>query len=108
MKFSLVIVTSPDESRACSRALHFAVALRASGHELIQVFFYARSASLGLPHHDHLGWQGLTQDTAAELILCSASAEHFGVESAPKSFTIAGLGAMFEAGLYADRVVTFG
>tara|TARA_B110000503_G_scaffold133523_1_gene211149 strand:+ start:618 stop:944 length:327 start_codon:yes stop_codon:yes gene_type:complete len=108
MKFSLIIVTSPDESRACIRALRFATSLHDGGHELIQVFFYARSASLGLRHHDHRGWQALAEKTTAELILCSASAEYFGIDAAPDGFGIAGLGAMIEAGLSSDRVVTFG
>lgn len=108
MKFSLVVVTSPEESRACHRALRFAAALNEAGHELQQVFFYANSASIGLSHHEHTDWQNIAQATQAELILCSASAEHFGLEAPIAGFSIAGLGAMVEAGLSADRVVTFG
>ena len=108
MKFSLIVVTSPDESRACHRALQFAAALNQAGHALQQVFFYANGASIGLNHHEHSDWHNLAQATQAELILCSASAEHFGLGASLNGFSIAGLGAMVEAGLSAERVVTFG
>lgn len=108
MKFSLIVVTSPEESRACHRALRFATALNEAGHALQQVFFYANSASIGLSYHAHAEWQNIAQATQAELLLCSASAEHFGLEAPITGFSIAGLGAMVEAGVSADRVVTFG
>ena len=43
----------------------------------------------------------------AHLILCSASAETFGL-APDHDFSVEGLGELFEAGLNSDKVVSFG
>jgi len=109
MNYTLMVVQGPDAGRAPFRALRFARALVQSGHRLNRVFFFGPGVRIGLNWEGAqlADWQELACGTSAELILCSASAERWGIDTAPSGFTIAGLGALMESGMDSDRVLTF-
>lgn len=110
MNFTLMVMDGPDSSRAQARALGFAQAAVAQGHRVCRVFFYGAGARIGLPWDDdaRARWHALSQAADTELVLCSASAERYGMRDAPSGYVIAGLGALMEAGLDSDRIVSFG
>lgn len=129
MQFALAIYAGPFSSQASQTALHFARALLAQGHSLYRVFFYQDGVytanHLAVPPQDEQNlareWQALARDHQVELIVCIAAAlrrgiinaeeaQRYGLDSsnlAPE-FTISGLGQLLEAGVHADRLITFG
>jgi len=129
MKFALAIYAAPFSSQASQTALHFAQALLAQGHSLYRVFFYQDGVytanQLAVPPQDEQNlcaeWQALARNHQVELIVCIAAALRRGVINAEEAqrygldtsnlaaeFTISGLGQLLEAGVYADRLITFG
>ena len=101
----------------------------AEGHEIYRVFFYQDGVHTGnraiTPPQDEVNiqrlWSELATDNHIELIVCIASALRRGVldqteadryekscASLDPAFTISGLGQLIDAGLNADRLVTFG
>jgi len=129
MKFALAIYAAPFSSQASQTALNFAQALLAQGHSLYRVFFYQDGVytanRLAVPPQDEQNlcseWQTLARDHQVELIVCIAAAlrrgiinpeeaQRYGLDGsnlAPE-FTISGLGQLLEAGVQADRLITFG
>jgi tRNA 2-thiouridine synthesizing protein D len=107
MRYTLVISSSNDDLAAARRALGFAEAAHASGHSVVQVFFYADGVATASVSDALACWQQLGATTGAELVLCSASAERFAIDEAPDGFVIAGLGALIESGVQTDRVMNF-
>lgn len=75
----------------------------------MRVFFYQGGVRIALPWDgDEISqWQDINATNNTELILCSASAELYGVQQPPAGFDIAGLGSLMEAGHDSDRVLTF-
>ncbi len=129
MKFTVVVLGSPQSSSACTSALHFAKAVLAEGHELLRVFFYQdgvyAASSLTAPPDDEINitaeWQALASAHQIELIACIASCLRRGIindteasryekeaSNLADGFEISGLGQLIDATLNADRVVTFG
>jgi sulfur relay (sulfurtransferase) complex TusBCD TusD component (DsrE family) len=53
-----------------------------------------------------MAWQQIADDTQAELLLCSQAAEEHAIH-AGGPFRIGGLGALVEAAVRSDRVVSF-
>lgn len=129
MKFAIVVYGPPYTYQATHSALHFARAVVESGHEIYRVFFYHDGVyngnSLMAPPQDetdiHGQWSALAREQNVELIVCIASSLRRGVldeteadryeksaSNIGKPFEISGLGQLIDAGINADRVVTFG
>ncbi len=129
MKFAIAVYGAPYSRQAPLSAFYFAKAVLDQGHEIYRVFFYHDGVYTGneaiAPPQDepdirHM-WSGLAADNQIELIICIASALRRGVldrteadryeksnANLDKAFTISGLGQLIDAGLNADRLVTFG
>ncbi len=114
MNYTAVILEGPDTGRTHTRALAFCRALAAAGHPLKRVFFFGAGVRIGLPwdhnepHAPAGTWRALAAESETELVLCSASADRYGITEAPEGFVIAGLGALMEASFDSERVISFG
>jgi len=100
---SLLIKNEPAVTAA---ALRFAKASSDTNAHMYCVFFYGR----GVLHATGLEkqfWSEWSRSVGARLVLCSASAETFGLK-ADGDFSVEGLGALVEAGLTSSKVVSFG
>ncbi|MBV1878196.1 MAG: sulfurtransferase complex subunit TusD [Pseudomonadales bacterium] len=128
MKFAIAVFGAPYSSQASLSALHFAQAVTLAKHELYRVFFYhdgvLNGNNLMVPPQDELNLQNAWVEFAAtsksELVVCIASALRRGMLNAEETrryektassldpaFIISGLGQLIDAGLQADRLVTF-
>ena len=77
MKYTLVVMTGPENGMGHDRARGFAQALAQQGHRLQRVFFYGdgvRAAQGETPQCQQF-WTTLAESEGSELVLCSASAE---------------------------------
>ena len=108
LTYTVVVQSGPDAGLGHERALRFIDSLLNIGHQLNRVFFYGEGVRVALHWDDDSlsTWQHVAQG-GCELVLCSASAERYGVEEPPAGFVIAGLGTLMEAGLDSDRVLSF-
>ena len=129
MKYSLLVLGSPQSTPSVRSALRFAEAAVASGHELFRVFFFHDAVTTGngyivtpqdqesLPQ----AWQTFGQTHNVDMVLCISSALRRGVinnresdryqlrgANALEGFDLSGLGQWVEAMLVSDRIVTFG
>ncbi|MCH1553458.1 MAG: DsrE family protein [Luminiphilus sp.] len=103
MIVSILVKDHPDRT---TRAIEFAEVALANGFAISQVFFYqagVQHASSAIANR----WEALTEQYGMSLILCSASADRYG-EDGNDAFRIGGLGALVEAGIENDKVITFG
>jgi len=107
MKYSLLVFAHPDETGRTRHAWEFASAVTERGHQLYRVFFYGDGV-LNARETGDTGWQQLAAAHGVELVLCSASAERHALEHPPEPYLLMGLGALMEAGLDCERVVSFG
>lgn len=128
MKFAIVVQGAPYSHQASLSALNFTNAALAAGHEIYRIFFYNDGVNnandLIAPPQDetniHAAWISLAQTYNIELIVCIASALRRGIVNESEAdryeksssnlnpaFTISGLGQLIDAGLTADRTVTF-
>lgn len=125
----VLVVNGPVYGRQSSRtAYRFARALIGKGHTLTRVFFYqdgvSNASSLTVPANDEFdlvaAWQSLAREHGVELETCVAAALRRGLVSEDEAsqhglsssnmadgFSQAGLGALSEALLTADRVIQF-
>ncbi len=129
MKFALLITGAPYTTQASISAYHFAKAVIAKKHQIVQVFFFQDGV-----HHannliyiptDELSitslWQQLAEQANFELAVCSTSALLRGVidESLAQqyeketnnfnaAFKMSSLAQFYEAITQADRFLTFG
>ncbi|MGQ9685367.1 MAG: sulfurtransferase complex subunit TusD [Thiobacillaceae bacterium] len=129
MKFAILVNEGPYTHQASDSAYQFAKAVLAKGHELFRVFFYHdgvnNASRLTVPPADdrHIvnRWSALAQEHGIDLVVCIAAAQRRGMldENEAKrqgkdanniapGFRISGLGQLVEAGIQADRLVTFG
>ena len=118
MKFALMVSEGPYTHQASDSAYQFAVAAVAAGHEVMRVFFYHdgvyNSTRLTEPPQDdrHIvnRWSALKADHGVDLVVCVAAALRRGIkdEILAPGFRISGLGQLVDAGIKADRTVTFG
>lgn len=129
MKFAIVVNEGPYTHQASDTAYQFAKAVLAKGHEIVRVFFYHdgvnNGTKLAVPPQDdrHVpnNWSALAKDNDLDLVLCIAAAQRRGILDEKESerqgktdnnvidgFRISGLGQLIEAGIQADRTVTFG
>jgi tRNA 2-thiouridine synthesizing protein D len=118
MKFALLVGEGPYTHQAADSAYQFAAAAIARGHEVMRVFFYHdgvyNSSRLTEPPQDdrHIvnRWSKLNAEHKVDLVVCVAAALRRGIkdEVLAPGFRISGLGQLVDAGIKADRTVTFG
>ncbi len=118
MKFGVVVNEGPYQHQASDSAYLFCRAVLEKGHEVFRVFFYHdgvnNASSLTEPPQDDRNivsrWSQLAEEHDVDLVVCVAAALRRGIkeENLAKGFRISGLGQLVEAGIQADRVVTFG
>ena len=106
MDISLIIRTHPEDGERLSLALRFITQRLQKGHTVRQCFFQGEGVRSALESHLQDTWQQIADSTGAELLLCSQAVEvHAADAHAP--FQIGGLGALVEAAVRSDRVVSF-
>lgn len=119
----------PYTHQASDTAYQFTRAALAAGHEVIRVFFYHDGVNNGTrmttPPQDerHIvnRWSELGSQHSLDLVVCVAAAQRRGILDADEAkrhgkdgdnlaagFRISGLGQLIEAGIEADRLVSFG
>jgi len=129
VKFGIVVNEGPYTHQASDSAYHFTKAALAKGHEIVRVFFYHDGVNngtrLSVPPSDdrniQQNWSGLAKEHELDLVLCIAAAQRRGIldeneakrqgkdaDNMAEGFRISGLGQLIEAGIQADRLVTFG
>jgi tRNA 2-thiouridine synthesizing protein D len=118
MKIGILINEGPYTHQATDSAYLFARAAIEKGHQIIRVFFYHdgvnNSTRLTEPPQDdrHIvnRWSKLAAEHGIDLVVCVAAALRRGIkdENLAPGFRISGLGQLIEAGIQADRLVTFG
>lgn len=129
MKFAILVNEGPYQHQASDSAYKFAAAALDSGHEVSRVFFYHdgvnNGSSLTTPPQDdrHIQkrWSALAADSGVDLVLCVAACQRRGMvdegerdrnkkdaTNVADGFRISGLGQLIEAGIEADRLITFG
>lgn len=128
MKF-VIALFSPPHSPAARRALRFAEAALAGGHEITRLFFYqdgVHSASANtVASQDELDvaadWARFVADHQLDGVVCIAAALRRGVLNSEEAnrysrsaanlqapWDLSGLGQLHEAAQLADRLVCFG
>ena len=106
MEFSLIIRTRPDDAQRWQQAQRFAKAAIKMGHSIRQCFFQGEGVLTAALPQAHTGWVTLAEQTGTELLLCSQAAETHSV-TAEYPVALGGLGAVIEASVKADRVISF-
>ena len=128
MKFAIALF-SPPHAPASRRALRFAEAVLAGGHEIVRLFFYrdgvySASYSVVAPQ-DELDvaaqWRAFVEQNRLDGVVCIAAALRRGVLNAEEArrygreavsvgapWELSGLGQLHEAAQLADRLVCFG
>lgn len=128
MKF-VINVLSASTAPSTRRALRFAQALLAEGHEIVRVFFYQEgvltaSNNLVVPQDQQdiaQQWQTFIQKHQLDAVVCIAAALRRGVLDQAEAqryqrealnlaegYQLSGLGQLHDALQQADRVVSFG
>lgn len=128
MKF-VIALFSPPHSPAARRALRFAEAVLAGGHEITRLFFYqdgVHSASANtITSQDELdvgaAWTRFVTEQRLDGVVCIAAALRRGVLNPEEAsrysrpaanlqapWDLSGLGQLHEAAQLADRLVCFG
>lgn len=129
MKFAIVVNEGPYTHQASDTAYRFASAALEKGHEIVRVFFYHdgvnNATRLTVPPQDerHIqrNWTELGLKHKLDMVVCIAAAQRRGLldegeakrhgkdaNNIADGFRIAGLGQLIDAGIAADRLVTFG
>ncbi|BAE52173.1 sulfurtransferase complex subunit TusD [Paramagnetospirillum magneticum] len=118
MKFAILVNEGPYNHQAADSAFQFCKAAIDKGHEIFRVFFYYdgvnNATSLGQPPSDDRNvtknWQKLAEENKVDLVVCVAAGLRRGITESnlAQGFRISGLGQLIEAGIHADRLVTFG
>lgn len=118
LKFGILVNEGPFQHQASDTAYLFTKAALEKGHEVYRVFFYYDGVNnankLSEPQADDRDlvklWSKLAEQYKLDLVVCVAAALRRGIKNdilAP-GFRISGLGQLIEAGIQADRLVTFG
>jgi tRNA 2-thiouridine synthesizing protein D len=128
VRFSLLVLESPDGAASSASALQFAEAIVDAGHALPLVFFHddgvLHGAALATYPQDEQPvaerWAALASKGNTELVVCVGSALRRGLldhrEAARRgapgpslhvAFLVGGLGELVEAALTSDRMITF-
>ncbi len=128
MRINVLISGGLYSSQSAYTALQFCRAAVGAGHAISQAFFYQDGASnanqLSVPLSDEFDavseWAQFADQHQIELVACVSAAERRGVLNAEQAgefakqssnlhsqFVIAGLGALHQAALDSDRMVSF-
>ncbi len=128
MKFAIALF-SPAHAPSSRRALLFAEALLAQGHQIVRLFLYQdavqhASAALVLPQDETdwaARWQDFIRAHQLDAVVCIAAALRRGVLNDEEAvryarpavlndaiWQLSGLGQLHEAGQLADRLICFG
>ena len=102
-KLSLLIKNEPVLTLA---ALRFAKAIGPGDTRVDCVFFLGKGVQHAIGDNRHF-WSAWAREVGARLVVCSASAETFGL-TPDNDFSVGGLGELIEAGLKSHKVVSFG
>ena len=106
MEISLIIRTRPDDAHRLAQACRFIRTATEQGHTIRQCFFQSEGVLAAARPEGLAEWQQIADSTRAELLLCSQAVEEHAV--APEGpFQIGGLGALVEAAVRSDRLVSF-
>jgi tRNA 2-thiouridine synthesizing protein D len=129
MKFAIQVSEGPYTHQASDSAYLFTKAALEKGHEIFRVFFYHDGVNNGTryttPPQDerHIvnRWSELAKEHDLDLVVCVAAAQRRGIvdpdeakrnskdgDNIAEGFRISGLGQLIEAGIQAERLVTFG
>lgn len=129
MKYAILVNEGPYTHQAADTAYQFIKAAIEKGHEIYRVFFYHdgvhNGTRLAVPPSDDRNitelWSQLAKEHGVDLVICIAAAQRRGVLDATEAerqgkdahniapgFRISGLGQLVEAGIQADRLLTFG
>lgn len=106
MIFTLIIRTPATEHGRWQRAQRFISTAVDEGHTVRQVFFHSAGVSSAVHRDARPGWNKLAERTGAEFLLCSQAVEEHGIVIEPP-FVVGGLGALVEAAVKADKVLSF-
>ena len=122
MKFGILVNEGPYTHQFTKAAIE-------DGHEIYRVFFYHDGVNNGTrlatpPQDDrHIPnrWTELAKENGIDLVVCVAAAQRRGMvdpdemkrngkdaNNLAENFRISGLGQLIEAGIQADRLITFG
>jgi tRNA 2-thiouridine synthesizing protein D len=128
MKFAIVLF-APAHSPAARRALRFAQAVLAGGHEIVRLFFYqdgvhsaSANAVMGQDELDLASeWRAFVSEQQLDGVVCIAAALRRGVLNAEEAqryqrpaanlaegWVLSGLGQLHDAAQQADRLICFG
>ncbi|MGY4531870.1 tRNA 2-thiouridine synthesizing protein D [Pseudomonas sp. TE3786] len=128
MKFAIALF-SPPHAPSSRRALRFAEAVVAEGHEIVRVFFYqdgvhSAATTPVVPQDESdtaAAWSSFVREQKLDGVVCIAAALRRGVlneeeaqryereaASLAKPWELSGLGQLHEATQLADRLVCFG
>ncbi len=129
MKLAVLVNEGPYQHQASDSAYQFIKAALQAGHEVMRVFFYHDGVNNGTrlttppqdDRHIQKRWTELAAEHKLDLVLCVAACQRRGIvdegemkrnskdaENIAEGFRISGLGQLIEAGVEADRLVTFG
>lgn len=129
MKLAILVNEGPYQHQASDSAYHFVSAALQAGHEVMRVFFYHDGVNNGTrlttppqdDRHIQKRWSELAEQHGLDLVLCVAACQRRGIvdegemkrnskdaTNIADGFRISGLGQLIEAGIEADRLVTFG
>jgi tRNA 2-thiouridine synthesizing protein D len=129
VKLAVLVNEGPYQHQAADSAYQFVKAALAEGHEVLRVFFYHDGVNNGSrlttppqdDRHIQERWTQLATEKEVDLVLCVAACQRRGMvdegerdrngkdaTNIAEGFRISGLGQLIEAGIEADRLVTFG
>ncbi len=106
MQISLIIRTSLEDAHRLATARRFIQTAIEQGHTIRQCFFQSEGVLAATQPEGLAAWQQIADDTRVELLLCSQAVEEHAID--PEGpFQIGGLGALVEAAVRSDRLVSF-
>jgi len=106
MQISLIIRTAPEDAHRLATVHRFIQTAVEQGHTIRQCFFQSEGVLAVTQSEGLAEWRRIAEDTRAELLLCSQAVEEHAVD--PEGpFQIGGLGALVEAAVRSDRLVSF-
>lgn len=118
MIYSLAVYSPPGINSLL--ALEFAECLLRQGHGLERVFFFSEGVKNCSTDEGNLPWRNFIQQHQVDAVVCIASAHKRGIidpttarqrgdceSNLAEEFSIGGLGQLIDAGLSADRFITF-
>jgi tRNA 2-thiouridine synthesizing protein D len=128
MKFAIALF-APAHAPSSRRALKFAEAVLAGGHEIVRLFFYqdgvhSASSNVVSPQDEFdvaAAWRDFVRDNRLDAVVCIAAALRRGVLNDQEAtrherpganlqapWELSGLGQLHEAAQVADRLISFG